>query len=153
MNRKIILAAAGLLLGLLVNMPATAAVVSNATFPFSMTVFVPCAASGLGEVVELNGQLHDTFTLTATSKGVFHMDVHDNPQGVSGTGQTTGDLYHAIGMTKFQTISDSPLELVYVDNFHIIGPGTNFDVHDNFHIRVEDGQVTAFHDNFRAQCK
>lgn len=153
MDRKITLAAAGLLLGLLGSTRATAAVISNASFPFSLTVFVPCAAAGLGEVVELTGQLHDTFSLTANSKGVFHMDVHDNPQGVTGTGQTTGDLYRATGVTHFQTISDSPLELVYVDNFHIVGSGTNFDVHDNFHIRVEDGQVTAFHDNFRAQCK
>jgi hypothetical protein len=117
---------------------------------------VPCAAGGAGEVVELNGQLHDLFTVTGTPSGGFHSEVHDNPQAVSGVGQTTGDLYHATGMTRFNITSDLPLDMVFVDNFKVVGQGrgNNFEVHDNFHIKIgTDGQVTAFHDNFRTQCK
>jgi hypothetical protein len=155
-NRKTVLAGVGLLAGLLLSLPATAAVITNASFPFSLTVFVPCAAGGMGEVVELTGRLHDTFGVTANSNGLFHLEVHDNPQGVSGIGQTTGDRYKATGMTRFQIVSDAPYEIISVDNFKIIGPGpgNNFTVHDNLHIRIDgEGQVTAFHDNFRAQCK
>lgn len=155
MNRRIVLAA-GLVVGLLGNTRANAEMITNASFPFSLTVFVPCAAGGAGEVVELTGQLHDMFSVTGNSSGAFHTEVHDNPQGVSGRGQTTGDLYHATGMTRFNITSDIPLDLVYVDNFKIVGQGrgNNFEVHDNFHIKVaSDGQVTAFHDNFRTECK
>ena len=96
------------------------------------------------------------FSYTIDSDGGVHLDVHDNPQGVSGTGLTTGDRYQATGLTRFGLNSTGPLEVTLVNNFRVIGQGprNNLLVHDNFHITVNtNGEVTASHDNFRVECK
>jgi len=43
---------------LFVITPADAAVEANTTAEFILEVFVPCAAGGVGEVVDLSGRLH-----------------------------------------------------------------------------------------------
>ncbi len=146
----------GALVGLLASTDASAAVVFNTRFPINLSVSVPCANGGAGEVVELSGDLHDLFSYTIDSNGGVHIDVHDNPQGVSGTGLTTGDRYHATGVTRVGLNSTGPLEVTLVNNFNVIGQGphNNLLVHDNFHITVNaNGEVTASHDNFRVECK
>lgn len=156
MNQKTLhLAALGIVIGLFGNAPAQAAVSSNISFPVAFNVFVPCANAGLGEVVALTGDIHDMFKMTADSAGLS-IDLHDNPQGVSGRGLTTGDKYQATGVTRLNFSSEGAIDLTYVNNFRIIGqgPGNNFSVHDNLHVSISaEGEVTAFHDNFRADCK
>jgi hypothetical protein len=156
MNKRMVLVVPlGVLIGLLGNAQAQAAGFSNTSFPIAFNVFVPCANGGAGEVVALTGELHDMFNVTADSDG-FRVDVHDNPQGISGRGLTTGNKYQATGVTRLNLNSAGPIELTYVNNFRIIGqgPGNNFSVHDNLHLKIDgDGDVTAFHDNFRANCK
>ena len=157
MNRKIVLLAPlAVVLALLGSAaPALAATVSNMSFPIAFNVFVPCANGGAGEVVALTGDLHDRFDLTFDSDGM-RVDIHDNPQGISGRGLTTGDKYQATGVTRLSLHSAGSIELTYIDNFRIIGqgPGNNFLFHDNLHLSINaDGDVTAFHDNFKADCK
>ena len=155
-RRMIPIVGFGVLIGHLASTNAKAAGVFNTKFPINLSVSVPCANGGAGEVVELSGDLHDMFSYTVDSNGGVHLDVHDNPQGISGTGLTTGDRYHGTGVTRFGLNSTGPLEVTIVNNFRVIGQGprNNLLIHDNFHIRTDaDGGVTASHDNFRVECK
>jgi len=68
---------------------ANAAVEVNNRTDISISVFIPCAAGGAGEVVDLSGPLHAliSFTVNANNaSGYFHFQ----PQGITGTGETTG---------------------------------------------------------------
>lgn len=132
-----------------------AATDQNSFFPIDIFVFVPCADGGVGEVVELTGQLHDLFHVEANANG-FHIKVHDNPQGVTGTGQTTRAKYQGTGVTQFEQNLTVGVQYTYINNFRIIGQGprNNFLVHDNLHLTVNaNGDVTSFHDNFSVECK
>jgi hypothetical protein len=139
-------------------LPANAAVEVNDRTDISLTVFVPCAAGGAGEVVDLTGPLHTlvTFTINGNNiSGFFHFQ----PQGISGTGETTGEKYQATGVTQesFKTsLQNGQANLTFVNNFRIIGegPGNNFLVHETLHFTIDaNGTVTVFHDNFRMECK
>jgi len=155
----IALAVALSLIGMMGTTPALAAASTftvSQSFPINIVVFVSCAAGGAGELVELTGNLHDLFTVTFDARGGFHLSVLDNPQGLSGTGFTTGDKYQGTGETRSNFNGTVGLEETYVNNFKIIGqgPGNNFLVHENLHFTVNaNGQVTAFVDNFSVECK
>lgn len=126
------------------------------SFPIDIVVFVPCAAGGAGELVELTGNLHDLFHITFDSSGGVHVSVIDSPQGISGTGLTTGTKYQGTGETRDSYNGMVGFEETFVNNFKIIGQGTgnNFLVHENFHITVNaNGTVTSYHDNFSVECK
>jgi len=138
--------------------PASAAVQVNDKTDISLTIFVPCAAGGAGEVVDLSGPLHTliSFTLNGSNvSGYFHFQ----PQGISGTGETTGIKYQATGVTEESfknSLQNGQANLTFVNNFRIIGqgPGNNFLVHETLHITVNaDGTLTVFHDNFSIDCK
>jgi hypothetical protein len=134
--------------------PAETFTVST-TFPISFVVFVPCANGGAGEDVFLSGNLHDLFHITINDNSL-HVKVHDQPQGISGTGLTTGVKYQATGVTQEEFNTSFGVTDTFVNNFRIIGqgPGNNLLVHDNFHITINaNGTVTAIHDNFRVDCK
>src|SRR5690242_17053344 len=44
----------------------------STSFPIDIVVFVPCAAGGAGEIVELTGNLHDLFHFTLDGSGGVH---------------------------------------------------------------------------------
>src|SRR5712692_1611363 len=84
-------------------LPAQAAASSftaSVKIPISVTVFVPCANGGAGELVDLSGSLNDVFHVTVDDSGGVHVTTHDNAQGVSGTGETTGAKYQGTGVTQ-----------------------------------------------------
>src|SRR5436189_5792860 len=83
----------------LFTVPANAAKQVNDVSDINLTVFVPCAAGGAGELVDLSGPLHTLITLTISGNNVSGT-AHFQPQGLSGSGETTGDKYHATGATK-----------------------------------------------------
>jgi hypothetical protein len=125
-------------------------------FPIDIFVFVPCANGGAGEDIELSGTLHDLFHVASDGAGGFHVRTLDNPQGVSGTGLTTGVKYQGTGVTQDQFNAKAGFEETFVNNFRIIGqgPGNNLLVHDNFHVTLNaNGEITASHDNFSVTCK
>jgi hypothetical protein len=133
-----------------------AEVITNDRIPFTISVFVPCANGGAGEIVDLSGTLHVVFHVTVDSDSGFHSKSHSQPQGVTGIGQITGAKYQATGVTQDQFNGKVGSEFTYVNNFRIIGqgPGNNFLVHQNVHVTVNaNGEVTANVDNFRAECK
>ena len=137
---------------------ASAAITTNISSPFSLSVFVPCANAGTGENVDLGGDVHMLIKLTISANDVSG-SAHFQPQGVSGTGATTGDKYQATGVTKDTSFSTSltngHAQQTFVNNFRIIGqgPGNNLLIHETAHLTFNaNGTVTALHDNFSVQC-
>jgi hypothetical protein len=121
-----------------------------------IAVFVGCANGGAGENVTLSGVLHDLFHVTVNGNR-FVLKFHDQPQGISGVGEISGDVYHATGVTQETTttgiigVTDN-----FVNNFKIIGqrPGNNFLVHENLHVTVNaNGTLTVLRDHVTAECK
>ena len=130
--------------------------IENVRMPIEILVFVPCAAGGAGEYVQLSGTLHSLLVTTIDDTGGFVSKYHFQPQGISGTGETTGDLYHGTGVTQGTFTGRLGFEATDINNFRIIGQGSgnNFLIHQNFHITVlPDGSVTAFVDRFSVQCR
>ena len=123
-----------------------------------MQFFVPCAAGGAGENVDLSGPLHTMITYTINRRhvsGAFHVQ----PQGMHGIGETTGTKYEGTGVSE-QTFTGSfrneQNTNSFVNNFRFIGqgPGNNFVMHETLHINISaDGDVTVNHDNFSFACK
>ena len=142
---------------LLAGLPAYSAVDTNISIPVTISVFVPCAVGGTGEVVTLSGDLHVLISTTVNANHIS-LDSHFQPQGISGVGSVSGDKYQGTGITRQSIEADVvsfPFILTFVNNFRIIGqgPGNNFLVHQNVHITVNaNGTVTVFVDNFSAEC-
>jgi hypothetical protein len=138
--------------------PANAARVLNQSNQISLSVFVPCAAGGAGEMVDLSGPLHTLITLTINGDN-FSEVMHFQPQGISGTGETTGAKYQATGVTEETTtgsFQNGHFNQTFVNRFDIIGqgPGNNFTIHETAHITINaNGTVTVFFDNFGVECK
>jgi len=137
---------------------ANAAVEVNNTTDISISVFIPCAAGGAGEVVDLSGPLHTltSFTINGNNvSGYFHFQ----PQGISGTGETTGDKYQATGVTQQSfknSLQNGQANLTFVNNFRIIGqgPGNNYLVHETLHFTINaNGTQTVSFDNLTVDCK
>ena len=142
----------------LFTVPANAAKQVNDVTDIDLPVFIPCAAGGAGELVDLSGPLHTLITFTINGNNVSGK-THFQPQGISGTGETTGDKYQATGVTQESftgSFQNGQFSDTFVNNFRIIGqgPGNNFLVHETLHITVNaNGTLTVFHDNFSIDCK
>ena len=140
------------------TVPANAAVQVNDTTVINLQVFVPCALGGTGEVVDLAGPLHTLMTFTINGNNVSG-GFHFQPQGITGTGETSGDKYQATGETQQSfsaSLQNGQTSLTFVNNFRIIGqgPGNNYLVHETFHFTINaDGTTTVTHDNFSVDCK
>jgi hypothetical protein len=136
--------------------PVQAGVQSNLKVPVTIGVFIPCAAGGAGEVVFLTGSLHVLLRFTMDQAGGIHAASHFQPQGISGTGQTTGEKYQGTGVTQDEFNAKVGSEETFINNFRIVGqgPGNNFLLHENFHVTFNaNGVPTAFVDNFSVDCR
>jgi len=135
---------------------ATASVQNrNVETPVDFLTFVPCANSGVGEIVHINGTAHSIFHLVDNGDGQFHVKSSTNYQGVTGTGLTTGDKYHAIDVIGSTFTIGKGFTETLVNNFRIIGagPGNNIVLHENEHLTFNaDGTITATHDDFSITC-
>jgi hypothetical protein len=122
----------------------------------AVTRFVPCANGGVGEDVFVSGDIHIVFHVTLDGSGGAHVVEVHNPEGVSGTGLTTGALYRGVGGTLLDASNVRVgEEHTSVRNMMLIGqgPGNNLILHADFHVTVlADGTVTAFHDNLSMTC-
>jgi hypothetical protein len=110
---------------IVITQPGSMSFTSSAVIPIDIGVFVPCALNGAGEVVLLSGDLHVLFHFTDDGAGGFHVMSEANPQGISGTGLTSGDKYQGTGVTRQNFNSGAPLPFnsTFVNNFRIIGEG------------------------------
>src|SRR5438067_11145514 len=101
---------------------ANAAKQINDMSDINLTVFVPCAAGGAGEIVDLSGPLHILITFTINGNNVSGT-AHFQPQGIVGTGETTGDKYQANGVTKETSLKFSfqhgQAQQTFVNKFRI----------------------------------
>jgi hypothetical protein len=125
--------------------------------PLALSVFIPCANQGNGEVVDFSGTLHVVISSTVNGNHI-HVNQLVNPQGVKGVGETTGDVWQGTGETRQDlnaSVSALPFEATFVDNFKLIdGRGGSFLIHENIHVTVNaDGTTTASHDNLTITCK
>ena len=124
--------------------------------PFTMIAYVPCAAGGAGEEVELSGTLHTLIHWTYTENGGYISKWHYQPQNLTGVGLTTGDKYQGTGVTQDVITGKVGQEETYVDNFRIIGQGNdnNYVVHETFHFTINaNGTMTAEVDKITIDCK
>lgn len=131
-------------------------VTTNEQIPIAISVFVPCANGGVGELVELSGTLHVLTHVTIDDQGGLHVKQHFQPRGVSGTGLTSGDTYHGTGVTQSTFNATAGFEETSINNFRVIGqgPDNNFLVHSTFHVTVTpNGDVTSTVGNFSAECR
>jgi hypothetical protein len=160
--RRYVLLFGLLLLGVMGTVHTTsthaAATIVTTSIDSPISLVVPCALQAAGEEVALSGSLHDLFHVTFDGAGHFHFDMHENPQGVSGVGLTSGVKYQGAGGTRFDAngTAGSRFVITVVNNLRIIGqgPGNNFMVHDNLHVTVNpDGTVTSSHDNVSTTCQ
>jgi hypothetical protein len=129
------------------------------TAPFSVVVFVPCAAGGVGELVDLSGTFHFLSHVTFDDGGGFHDSIHEDLQAVSGIGETSGDRYQATGaMNDDTSLTDGgTFAATFINNLRIVGqePGNNFLIQENMHITVNpvDFMPSSFHDTFSVSCQ
>jgi len=107
-------------------------------------------------MVQVNDRTVISFTINGNNaSGFFHFQ----PQGISGTGETTGAKYQGTGATQesfTNSFQNGQANETFINNFRIIGqgPGNNFLVHETLHFTINaDGTVTVFHDNFSVDCK
>ncbi len=118
---------------------------------------MPCANGGAGELVDLSGSFHVPLHVTLHDDGRFVFKEHFQPQGISGTGEVTGDKYQATGVTQDITVQGRVgVTTTAVNNFRIIGqgPGNNYMVHVTFHVTVNaNGTATAVVNNVKVGCK
>jgi hypothetical protein len=138
--------------------PAKASIIANESDPISLSVFVPCAAGGAGEVVDLSGVLHTLITETINGNNVSGKE-QAQPQGVTGTGESTGLKYQGTGVTQTNfkmSFQNGQATQTFVNRFDIIGqgPGNNFILQETAHITFNaNGTVTVFFDNPIFDCK
>ena len=136
---------------------ANAAVTVNESNDILLSVFVPCAAGGAGEIVDLSGQLHTLITFTINGNNVSGKQ-HFQPQGLSGVGETTGLKYQGTGVTQASftiSLQNGQANSTFINRFDIIGqgPNNNFSVHETAHITFNaNGDVTVNFDNFGVDC-
>src|SRR6266404_1669737 len=140
----------------LATVPGHAAVEVNQETDISLSVFVPCAAGGAGEIVDLSGPLHVLLTFTINGNNLSGRQQFQ-PQGISGTGETTGLSYQATGLTATSfagSLVNGQFTQTFINRFDIIGqgPNNNFTVHETLHITINaDGTVTVFFDDFSVE--
>lgn len=133
------------------------AVTTNQFVPLALAVFVPCANGGAGELVFLEGTLHLQEHITINNNRA-NLKVHAQPQGVSGVGQITGDVYRGTGVTQEQdsiALVNGASEFTFINNFRLIGPGpgNNLQTHQTVHLTINaNGEVTAVVDNTNIDC-
>ena len=139
---------------------AQAAITSNVNlkFPIGISLFIPCANGGAGEMVDVSGDLHQLVTLVVNGNH-FHIKMQFQPQGLSGLGEITRDKYQATGGTQVVqdgTFLNGQYAETDVNNFRFIGQGTgnNFLEHDVFHVTFDaDGIITSNHVSSSFDCK
>ncbi|MEW6207806.1 MAG: hypothetical protein AB1631_05520 [Acidobacteriota bacterium] len=140
--------------------PASAQAITNTVkvkFPYSGNLYAPCANGGAGEVVSVSGDVQGLISITINDNSI-RMSQHWQGVGISGTGNTTGDLYQAVGVNRYDTIAsfNGQFKQSIADNFRLIGQGSgnNLLMHHTLHVTINsNGDVTVTVDNFWVECK
>lgn len=122
------------------------------------SVFIPCANNGAGELVVFQGKLHELISFTMNNNHVSGK-THFQPQGLTGTGNVTGDKYQATGVTQDMfagSLVNGQYTETFNNNFRVLGqgPDNNLLLHIVAHITINaNGTTTVFFDSLRGDCK
>ena len=131
-------------------------ITDNVQISIDIVAFVPCVAGGDGEYVFFSGTLHGVSVTTIDDTGVFHTQLHFQPQGISGDGLTTGANYQWTGATQASFNGQVGYENTFINNYRVIGegPNNNLLIHQTFHATAQpDGEVTIVVDDYSVECK
>jgi hypothetical protein len=124
-------------------------------YPFAYTAFVPCAAGGAGETVELSGNVHELIVLTFNASGGFATKSLINNQGVSGVGLTTGTQYRGVGVSQRQLTINPGVQDTFVITMSVIGQGSgnNLLVRQTMRVTINaNGELTVLHVDSTVDC-
>jgi hypothetical protein len=149
-----------LMMALVVSLSVAQAQAKASTFTtdyqtnLDLRLFVPCAAAGAGEYVQLSGPLNIQFVTTLDGKGGFQSKYEFQPKGITGNGLSTGTRYQGTGVTHGTFHGTVGSASSFVDSFKVSGKGGSFLVRANVHISVNaKGGLTVSVDNFSVTCK
>src|SRR2546428_6271566 len=128
--------------------------VADIVIPFTNSgTLNPCN----GEVVSLSGTVNLRSHVTIDQNGGIHFNIHENTQGLSGTGLTTGAKYQVNSAEDQQTnFLSLPAESTFIMHSNVIAQGSvpNFVFHLTTHVTVNaNGEVTALVLNQSSDCK
>jgi hypothetical protein len=124
--------------------------------PVDWGFFVQCPAGDYGEEVHVTGKLHLLVHVTFDNTGGVHVKIQSNDQGVSGTGLTSGDIYHRTVTINGEFNIKVGQQATIVRNLNFIGQGNanDFLLHMLIHFTVNaNGTVTAEVFDFNVECK
>ena len=127
---------------------------TNEEVPISNVVLNTCN----GDVVNYQGTLHITNTVTTDASGGFHIKTHTNYQDVSGVGTPSGVNYR-VSTTSVDTTNDnsSPqLEMTVIQTVKVISLNStpNLFLQFVFHITINaNGQTTSTVTEVRPECR
>ncbi len=144
-----------LVLALLLTLGATLtaqAQTDQGRFWYESTIWSDCA----GELIDLSGYLHVTFRMTFDNAGGVHVKFQANPQGITGVGQTTGNVYRGTGVSQDAFNATVGEQYTVINNFRIVGrePGTSMMVHSVWHYTINaNGTLTATVDQSSSECR
>jgi hypothetical protein len=131
--------------------------VMNIDVPVDGVVTLTCGLDTI-EDVHVTGTLHVLFHITVDDAGGMHVDIHDNPQGTTGVGLTSGTAYHAVGSAQVMSESNGPTDQMEISHqavFGLISEGqaANFDFVAVVHSTVNaGGDVTVDLSEIRMEC-
>lgn len=114
-----------------------------------------------GELIDFIGYFHYTAHETISANGRYHIDVHQNTQGVKGVGQTSGEVYHEVGASSVKGNAGSfegtpPFEFSSIAHGALVGPGpdNNLDLKITSHFVVNaNGMLTVAVDRVETECR
>jgi hypothetical protein len=156
-GRALAIAVAVVLVPTLTAAQATQTKTNTTDLPWGGTFWLPCALDGAGETVTASGYIHFTEHVVIDGSGKWHYRFEGNPQGLKGTGDTSGETYNFTGMTTYREKGTGlPYNASFVNNFHIIGPGgiANSMIRTRFHVTIRpDGTTAVLIDYEDVVCK
>jgi hypothetical protein len=124
--------------------------------PVNSTYFVSCANGGAGEEVELSGKLNVVLQYTVNDNR-YTLTYHVNPQGLSGTGLTTGEKFTGSGGsqgTQSGSLSDDQFTYTFTEQLRIVSARSSLIVNYKFHVTVTpEGQFTTSISDERVVCR
>lgn len=127
--------------------------------PLDLSVVLPCANGGLGEVVDFDGTFSELYHVTVDETGGFHVHIVETQSDVHGVGATTGDRYVSTRVNLFvynQGSGGLPITSTQQLVFRIVGPGAGNDASlriTNHTTLNADGTVTVAFDTYTAECE
>lgn len=131
----------------------------RSTQPFEASMFVSCANGGLGEYVDLSGELEFSIHTFEDADGGLRTRTFIRPSLVRGVGTETGTAYRGVGLTSMDERYYPDGQLASEKYHNIVrligqGKGGNLHMHVVAHVRYdEDGTLVHEVDVDQVTCK